>query len=771
MTATPFYTGQTGGVFRWIVQTTPGNISYTDQVVDIQGIDRRASFGGEIKTPELTITLAGYGLYSGDGLGTVLEVRLREDATGQGTIFGQYVIKAIETVKGIVTIKATGYSGEIVPADYNYYTVLARDPRTYAMEWLKSATGGALTASAPAYTDSHHRDLVRVAAPASVLGTLSGVTNTSVKTYLRLGTQNAVSSWGTSFFAVDDTPPAFALQWTPCPDHTGTSNMRGNVPLFWHQRNQYWQFTITAKVSNAPVSTDRCQFPLGILQYYDYYVRLMNGAVENPTLARLGGLADPGQTETVRIEFPTAQAAGEYFREAYNQPQPGVWSARPGTTGERTDIHGITYRRKMNQRYVEVEGRGVYQATKMPYYDTARANLASNAPTIDASPAPYSEVEITLKTAAGGLATYADQKGIAQAMIQFTPNYVPQGWASMGISGNSTLRPAYQYRQDMDPITIDQSYTMRSHFQSACVLGSLGFYEGWGSGGAGPRPCDLCPESGNVFMLPLDIHTAVSVEPCTSYPLPGKIAITFTDAFGQDWTYNYTWADGEPGLSTNIIVMQGSAIASQYPDISGRISLGGNSWLKSPGCIAQRWAGSMIYGQEDVSAMSFVGVDGDSAGILTSDGTFYRGLGSYSNVSYTADYAVRARDGKQYSVFVLDARVLMQDSLPTNGNYLDPYLDMYPLLSWLNANKRAFKDNLTRQSWRVKATLAFAPVVPGDVLAVQLDRLMDGAPCLALVLGVTVAPHDVVTLEIVPMHKITAQDYSDFPYLNEVIPQ
>lgn len=747
MNATPFFSAQGGGSFVWhcISQTT--GFDYSDQLASIQGLTRSAGFAGEIKTPEVTITIAGYGLYAGDGVGSELVLSLTETSSGNSVDFGCYIVKNIETTGTIFTIKASGKTGDTVPEDYNAYFVPARDPRQAAQEWLYEATGD--EGKQVTYTDSYQRDQARVAAPAATLK-VNGFVEGQYSIHVR--GDNKTDYPSTSWSPVTTAPPILDAQRDLAPEFANKRAFLGNTPLWWHQRNQTWQVTISARATNPATTTDKCQFPLGLYQDIFYTMTLQNGVVNTPTLyfSQERELL-PGDTREVTLEFNTAKETADYAAKM-----------RKKTSGD------VEIKMSLGQKKVIISNVATYSAVKMPWYDAAKAAIASTAATITAPINDSVELsKVTIRSNSSAVVTFASNAGLSINNIQFKGARLDSIWINYGINSASNLKSTYQMQQwGLLPITIDQRYFTRALMAQAATLGSMGFFEGYGKARYGVQTCDLCPETGTVYGLPVTSSTVAEVAQGSSYPMPGCISCTFADVKGDEHTYNWTNSDGDPSVSANFGIVQGHTQGWQNP-VNNRFSISSSDWGGNPGGLCDRWSGAYLNSNNQVAYTQIT--SGNAAFKLLTEGGDLIQCGYYYNISGTYNYTVRDADGAQHSVFLTSGQIAVSGTVPQAQSNVSPYLDFFPILQWLQANKRVFADNLTRQAFNLKTTLAFASATPGDVLAVQLDKIFEGSPALALVLGVEVSTDGYCNLEIVPMHKITSSDYNNFTNLSGVL--
>lgn len=744
MSNAPFYSAQSGGKFQWIVQSL--NLDYSDQLVKIEGLNRATSFDGAIKTPEITITLAGFGLSSSDGFNSVFSVSLKEISTNNIIEFGNFLLKNVEKTGKITTLKCVGSSNLLIPDDFNYYIVPAQNPRNLCAGWIKRATNDVIDLTPPEYTGGG-RAYARVAAPAATLK-VSGIVDDSYSLHVR--GDNKTDYPATSWSSVVTAPPIIDVQRDLAPEFENKRSFLGNTPLFWHQRNQTWQITITARATNPAVTTDKCQFPLGLFQDVYYTMTMQNSAISNPSLYfSTNREVQPGTTQDVQVDFPNSRLARQYAQSVNKRVATSATVNQKAST-EKTSVI--------------INNFSTYNAVKMPWYDAAKSAIASGAATIIAPINDSLELQnITIRSNSSSVITFASNAGLSINNIFFKSARLDSLWINYGINSANNLKSVYQMQQwGIKPVTINQQYITKKLIAEAAKLGSLGFYEGT----LGVEFCDVCPESGNVFALPLNESTVSEISTATSYPLPGTIAFNFSDVKGNEHIYNYVYGNGDLAISDTIHLCQ--AHTQGWQNITNnQLSISSNDWGGNPGGLCDRWTGSAY--NPSTNLLSFTSPSSymlNAWKLLTETGDLIS-LNSYGNIVSNANYSVRTLNDQQFSFFLTSGYVNISGSVTQS---ISPYLEIFPVLSWLQANERVFADNLNRQSFFIKTTLAFASAIPGDILAVQLDKIFDKSKALALVVGVEVSTDGYCNLEIVPMHKITSDDYNNFTNLGVIMP-
>lgn len=758
MSNTPFYSAQGGGFFVWHCVSQTTGLDYSNQLASIQGLARAAGFVGEIKVPEVTITIAGYGLFAGDGVGSELVLSLTETSSGLSADFGCYVVKNIETTGTITTIKASGRCGEVIPEDYNAYSVPADNPRNWVSKWLMWASNSAVTPAALPYSDNYQRSLTRVAAGAATLK-INGFVQDSLTTIARTGSEADTSTWPVGGWqAGRSDPPYLDVQRDLAPEFANKRAFLGNSPLWWHQRNQSWTMTITTRAQTPATSSDKGQFPLGYLQFIYLTISLANGALSNPSLyfSAERSIA-PGAQKDVELEFPSTLAAADYVAKKRKE-------ARKTGASEDTE-----YKLQLAKKKVIVTNVGQYQGSKLPWYSSARSVLAPTAPNPTAPVADCVNLEnVTIRSNSSAVVTFASTAGLSVNNFQFAPKQQNAMWQALGITSNANLKPGYQLQQQgLRPVTVNQRYFTRDMMAQAATLGSLGIFEGKSGGMYGPQFCDVCPETGTVYDLSLTVSTVAEVAMGTAYPIPGIISVSFSDAHDEDHTYSYTNPDGQAEQSASFAIVQGHTQGWQQSS-GNYLGLSSADWGENPGGLCDRWTGSYMTSNHLAFNNPISGAGAFK--LLKEDGGLIDlASAAYYSISANNNYTVRDSDGNQHPLFLMAGYI--QATAPVNAlTQKSPFLDFYPILQWLQANKRVFPDNLTRQAFNIKTTLAFASAVPGDVVAIQLDKIFSGTPALGLVLGVEVSTDGYCNLEVVPMHKITSSDYSNFSNLAAVLP-
>lgn len=759
----PLFSGQGGGHFTWELI---GLVDYSAQLASVTGLDFSTDFSGGIKCPQVQFILAGGGLTGGDTIGDTLSLRLIEDSTGTSTPMGTWEIKAIETVGKQTTITATHFAASRVPeGDYNYFTALASEPRAYAYAWLKAAANITTPLfTEPAYSDPYdERKASRVAAPASTLAGLAGFANATSRTGIRKGDERSSGQWGTSWTYFDDIPLTIDVQWDVAPGYAGQPSFVSNMPLYWHQAGQYWHITWTGRSKWPSLSSDKSQFPLGHTQYLALEVKCQGGNIFNPTtFLKPQDYNNPDTTQDIEITFKSRKEAKEFYRSnaAWLPPADYGWGWATYDANAQSDI-----KRWGGSKTVTITNIATYEGALAPYYAYSKSVVAPDAPTINCGVSESVEFGERVMQGANLASTTRLQSMLAAASFQYVPQRMDAAWMSLGITSNATLCPGYEIIQDVYPITINQLYTTRDFFGQACVLGSLGFYATGGTPWL--KGVDTCPEAGTVFALALNRHTVTSISADTSYPMAKAYQITFKDPHNGDHTYTLTNPHGE-GDVASIGIMQGQFSAGQAAYASGTVqymAIGGELWQDNPGSLADRWTGSAYDASNGVTFPTSQNVShrATTSGLywLSQDGQLWeRRAARPSSYSAGTKYVVRDQLGQEHKLFASNGymRFYSASAMPAPGQYTEPLIDAYPLMSFLLAHNRVFGDNYNRQSYKIATTMAFASVEPGDVVAIQLEQLNNGAPTLGLVIGKSLSPTTAPTLEIVPMHKITADD-------------
>lgn len=763
----PFYGGQGGRKLTW--KCFGGPKDYSSVLVSVTGLQFATSFDGEIKFPQITVVFSGGEVPPGE-----FTLSLQDDFSGETVPLGQWYPETKETIGTQHTITAVHAAGRKIPeGDFNHFTALASEPRALAYHWLREASqisAGLMTVTA--YTDPYHeRQASRVAAPASTLAGLAGFSNATSRTGIRKGDERGSGQWGTSWTYFDDIPLTIDVQWDVTPGYNGFGSFVSNMPLYWHQAGQYWHITWTGRSKWPSVSSDKSQFPMGHTQYIALEVKCQGGNIFNPTTSlKPQDYNNPDSTEDIEITFKSRKEAKEFYRANAGYIPPGGpkgwgWSGY-GNTG--SDI-----KRWGGSRTVKITDVALYEGCLSPFYSYSKAAIAPTAANVICGNSEAVEFGERVMLGTNAAATTRLQAMLAVANFQYIPQRMDSAWISIGVNSAANLCPGYEIIQDVYPITINQLYTTRDFFKQACILGSLGFYL---TGGKSIFGVETCPEAGEIFELPLTTSTVISINAATSYPMPQAYEITLKDPHNNDHTYNYADMNGE-GNVQSIGIMQGSFSPGQSPYTSGStdyMAIGGELWQDNPGSLADRWTGSSYNSSTGVTfpVEQTVSHTAAESGLywLAEDGTLWPRFAARPT-SYTAGlkYAVRDQVGNEYKLFASNGYMEFSGSAPPAGKYSAPLIDAYPLMSFLKAHARVFGDNYNRQSYNVQTTLGFASVQPGDVVAIQLEQIFDGSPTLALVLGISLSTDSFPTLEIVPMHKITASDYSVWSNLEAVL--
>lgn len=766
MSAQPFFSGEKNGArFSWHIQGQVGD--YSSQVASITGLSQSIDFSGGLQQPQITITLAGNGLWGGEGVGDYLWITQREEQTGQDKVWGYFWIRAIDITQtngqNLTIITADDYSANYLPSDYNYYNAEAMEPRTLALEWLYAATN--LSIDQAAYTDSYQRDLSRVAAGAATLAGLAGFSDTTATLYLRKGDQTDTSTWTGSWTTVTGAAQSTDIQWSAAPGLPDNRDFLGRIPLYWHQAGQGMQFTWTGRSTFPAVAGQKCQFPVGAVEGLYLSIVTLGGTDYQGTVFMSNHYLQPNSTEDVEITYKSRKEAREFYRQNAVKMGPGPdygWGRATYTAGEKSDII-----RWGGSRKIKLTGVAQYTGTLASFYNASRAAITPGAPALDYSPSEATSFgEVTLCEDSDPVG-FDGQRFIATAQLQFIPQRLDAAWQSAGVTSAAALSEGYQIRQVLHPITIAADYITRALMQQACILGSIGIYSGQGR----IIEADTCPESGVVFGAALTIYSVSEIAAANEYPMAQGYDISAKAPQNADYSYTVTDSKGT-GANITLNLLQGLVQGWQQPVESGGnkyLSISSTNWQSNPGGLADRWTGSQTTGGNltGFSALSFPLAD-RGACIIDADGNLYSWTTNISNFTAAAKYAVRGQDGVEKQLFCAEANIGI-DNPPEGGKQSAPYLDGFPLFSFLKAHGRVYSDNYNRQSWRLRTTMTFAPLVPGDVVAVQLPQIFDGQKCLALVLSISISTDSFPELEIVPMHIITSDDYNNFSNLGGVL--
>lgn len=774
MSNTPIYAAQGGGRLYWKVTSAAGD--YSNQLASITGLTKRVDYNGGLYWQEATIQIAGGGLFTGDGVGTVLNISLVDAGGTVLTGWGDYTITAFETIGASVKITAQPRAKFDIAEDFNWYEFKPWQPRRYAQYWLDAAMQGRdIVKSIPFHAGATPRSEAKVVAPASTLKGLSGLRGPAGQdtcaTTLQLGDEHGESSW-TGTTRSTTLPPAFDAEVDLAP---APGALLGSTPLFWHYIGGYFTATAIARMTNTgSTSSDKCQFPLGIVQYLK--IGLIWHGSSTISLSRNKPETAPDDVQDVTLTFPTRAEAKQYLAEAAAvRPSATPLSPFGKSTRQGLTADGAFLRRNIGKggKTVTIVGYAVYKGIAARWYDQARAAIAPTA-TKPNNAAPGEEIElegVVYSTTAAVI--FPTPAGLFAANVHFLPQEADADWRAMGLTSLSALRPAYKWQQDLYPVTIAQDYTTKEHFAESCMLGHIGFF----NGAAGIKGAELCSEQGTVFGLALDIHTAVTVENGPGYAIPREIWINFRDQYAVNRSYKYSdpgsWlTDGQADAMT-LNLCQGVIQPETVTTSNGKpaINLNGNNWSNQPGLQAVRLHGS------DWSTASGINVLASSSplgGLQGPDGHYYpMATPSYSSLSTINSYGVRTKDGTQWRPFVGNMYLYLDNS---GGNAYNlsaesgPLVDAFNVNQWAEANARIYSENKNHKAFIVQTTMAFASAEPGDVVAVQLPQIFDGSKMLATVLAVEVDSSGTCKLEIVPMHTITAADYSAYSNLAGVLP-
>ena len=551
MNATPIFAAQGGGKIHFKVVSATSTVDYSDQIASIDGLSKKVDFKGGIYAPEVTIQLAGGGLLFGDGVGSNITISMIDSAGVTLCGWGVFVITAVETIQKSAKITAKSKLALQTSDDYMLYEVAAKDPRALARNWLSANANAAINDTGAGWTDSYYRSDSRLAAAATTLSGIAtlmgrGGSNTA-QTEVQLGTQADSSTWTATKYTSYNVPAAWDWQCDLAPGYSSRGVMCGRNPLYWHQYNSYVIMEGIFRQQDPATSSDKCQFPLGVVQYgwFDVgYYGAVNGSVK--WLSQTNNTLRPNSTQNITVTFKTRKEARNY------------WEQNTATGGYEGigQQYGYTLSGQVvdrKQKTVTFRNVATYSGIQAGWYEQAKATLAPTAPAIStATPgelAEWPDILFQSKSFLPGIITDPTGDGIMSANVQIVPQNASALWQKAGINGLNTLRPGYRFVQWLYPCTISQDYTQRDHFIDACLLGSTGFYQ---TAGTQYAQVDICRESGPVYGLALTRETAISVQAGNTYLLPSSYQLDFTDPHGQEYSYHYTDPD-LPGAETATI--------------------------------------------------------------------------------------------------------------------------------------------------------------------------------------------------------------------------
>lgn len=772
----PIYSAQGGGKLNWRVVSP--STDYSNQLASIDGLEKKVDFNGGIFASTVTIQLAGGGLLNNDNVGTILTISLVDDAGNELAGWGGFVIQSVETIYKTVKITAQSKLFTQTPDDYNFYEVMARDPRRAARNWLMNASNTTDNTQYATYTDAHYRSESRVVPAAATLAGINGLLDAyggtdSCLTEIQVGTAADSGSWTATRYT-GYYPVCWDWQCDLCPGYAKRNIALPTNPLYFHQYNNYWYLQGIFRHTSPALTSDKCQFPLGVVEYVwldPGYWGGVNGAVR--WLYPSNRTISPAETGDITLEFKTRRQARQYH--LYN----GMRKVDPQNDDLIVQFGG--------EAVMEREGKTVtykniqkYKGLIPGFYNDARAILAPTASVPANSEVgeyvSWNNITISTQNPVDNVIP-GDCEGIMGVELQFAPQMMNALWQQAGISGLSSLTPGYRLTQQVYPITVAQNYTQKTHFKQACILGTVGFFQNTETK---YMQIDVCPEHdgaepGTVFELPLTSSTVVSLENGQDNLLAATYSIKITDPYSQNFEYSYT-DSALPGANTESFdVMQGqiyggasASLATNYTTINAA----SYTWKGNPAMLVDRWHGSQTTATH-LAGLSSVATAADGAYLLGSDGQLRpfkggSGFGDYADVSVLGGYAVRDMNGIQHRLFA-EASLRLDTGINWQKGKTDPYIDVFPLISYINAYKRVYSDNIRRHSWQLQTTMAFASAEPGDVVVVKLQLLYNNSPVLAMIMGVNVTSLGRCILEIVPMHIITSSDYTQYTNLRAIV--
>lgn len=703
-----------GGKVQWQVQI--GLEDYTDYLISVKGIEKRAHLDGSFTSATVTIELYGE---ANINVGQGVLVQIHDFSLENPIDIWSGEVKTIKNMstatKQVVCNGALSDLDQSIEVDY---------PRSSQPRWLynyllqSALPRGWSSTGSLAYNDDYHRSACRLSAKYSTLARLSGVAYYD-PIYFKADYYNSGSYLQRYSATLTNNIDMWDFQdWQTVLDIDNARSSAPTSPLVWHRNINNVAFLSTYIRPQQNIAATLSYWPLG----QDLYMRTslsINGLDIYPAIEQ-----NPS---------PSSQEA----------PQESVASWR-GTSEDA--LYDIVWTPPASTRIK----------------DTQKFELSLGTTDQPEGQIIYGDIS---KCQFKGTIVYKHTNNTAQLSALYR---------------SYNAQPQYRLEQNLTLATINAEPFKYEQMRQVALLGSLGIVEageslnGDGTLKKGYRYADLAPEKGQIYPIPICKSTCADVTFIQENPLPPSATVNFRDPLGRDYSYEVPLENGSEAEPITIDIMQGQLMGGtkNYGGYAGspEYSMWSNSWDENPGALIDRWTGVSMSGV----APSFSYFSSVDLKIQNEDGTeaylehnLETGAIAYGQ---TSDYCVTERSGQKRYTFCLFGRIKTKtqggaDFVLPNKN--TPWLDIFPLTQYLGANHRVFPDG--RDTWSVRVPLAFANIEPGQVVVIDLPEIKS-EPYLALIVSMLCESDDPsVTLQIIPMFPTSGASASDWPNLAEVL--
>lgn len=692
------------------------SVDYTDSLVSVTGISRKAQLDGTFTSATVTVTL--YGAETTLEAGQSVQVDFMDGAAGVVHLW-KGTISAITTPSNSVwEITCTGALSKLNKDASTYYP-RGTNPRGFFQKALNAALP--FSVSVPNYNDNYHRVDCRVSTKYTTLANLSGTAsyNSPTLTSANWNGSSYSNSWSQT---LSSSYHFFDLgKWSTFLDTESPSASGPGDALAWHRSG--WGLECSMYSFDTTNSSTKSYWPAGQDKFYNTYFT----AYKDGSNYDIMGYTYQDSNGVERVATYVNVSPSESNKDAPNQ-------------------------------------------TYTSWFITANMNLHTSWTPSNATPMDSRSYKKQWSTTSGSSIRYGY---MAQHQLdgEIIYNHVDCSSSLTGrISSSSNLGNRYNLKQVIFPVTIAADDITWPLAEQAAWIAAIGLVED-GSSTYGAKVVDLCPEKGSIFEVPICSSTCSGVTFSQNNPLPTSIKANLRTPWGKDYSYTVALSDVSVKSEKTIDIMQGmakgSATVSPYGDC---VEMEPSSWRANPGFCMDRWTG--CGSSSGLTYNIFSSGYGVSPAIQHPDGTvinlsknLFDSRSGYEPTSTLAVY-VREKDGTVSYPFA--GRAYFNPNSTAFFKDQEPWLDIYPIRQLRDASNRVFVNHL-RPSWKVEVPLAFVSCEPGQVVVVDLKEIVS-EPYLALVISNECSSDKPsVTLELLPMFVAVGASSSDWPNIGDVL--
>ena len=716
-----------GGPVEWQVRIN--GEYYTDNLVSVTGISRKAQLDGSFTSATVTVTL--YGQEGDIQAGQSVTVYFNDKSQSSSVALWSGTVSAVnKTSRNTREISCIGTLSKL-DKDATAYYARGCSPRDLFKKGLSAALSTGSSISVPSYNDGYHRGDVRVSTKYSTLAKLSGIASYSspIVSEANWTSSTYVNEWS---LTLSNTYHFFDMQnWATFLEDDRPLANTPDDKLAWHRTGTGLKCSLYS-FGQIGSSTVKSYWPVGQDAIYNFYLTCDNGqSMYTDSL----GLQYEDSEGNLRGRDYIHMAPSE---ESKDYPNSTYTSWREGANARLHTLWAPTNSTMLDSRTFKHDLSSWNSSASNVYYGV-HANHQFHGELI------YNHVDISTDL-------------------------------TSKITSASSLGNRYLVVQTIYPETIAPDPVTWSIAEEAAWLGSIALVECGNSYGA--KVVDVCPEKGTIYEIPICASTCSSVSFVQNCPLPTTVKANFRTPWATEYTYNVPCSDVSVSSDKEIHIVNGLVGGTNGGgDINGAYyNLAGHKAI-APGFCIDRWTGVTCYNSSNASfniisegygiALKIQGSSGEQVRLTQN---FYNAQSSMAPAG-TSTYEVRERGGTTYRAFADHAYIA---PVYSNGQmrYLpaskDPWLDIFPINSLRDANNRVFVDHL-RPKWKVEVPLAFVTCEPGQVVVLDLKEITD-EPYLAMVTSNECSSDKAtVTLELMPMFIAVGASQSDWPNISEVL--